>query len=269
MYVLTTNTDHGENIPYETVATNQWNYQEGVGAMVYYAKKNCPFKQLGEQVTLIAADFVYLNLLFSPRFVLYPLWLKYRNKITCPVILCPRGTLYESAVSLKSYKKKPLLLLLKWLGIQQKIIFHATNVREEKAVRKYFPGSKVLIADNLPDIVQPPFISCPKTAGSLHCIFIARIVPIKNLFFLIQVLAEVKQTVTLTIIGPIETAEYWDSCKKAMEQLPEHITIVYAGAKRNEELLRCYNSTIYLCCLPPVKILGMLFLNLCGREDRC
>ena len=236
LYILTTNTDHGESIPYDEVTTNQWNYQDNVGAMVYYAEKNIPFKQLGEQVTLIAADFVYLNLLFSPRFVLYPLWLKYRNKINCPVIVCPRGTLYDSAVSLKSYKKKPLLILLRWMGIQKKIIFHATNEREEKAIHQYFPKSNVLIADNLPDILQPPFISCPKTTGSLHCIFIARIVAIKNLLFLIQLMGEVQQTITLTIVGPVEEADYWATCKKAIAQLPQRIQINYTGPKKNDQL---------------------------------
>ena len=45
-----------------------------------------------------------------------------------------------------------------------------------------------LIADNLPRADQPPYESCYKEKGSIKCIFIARIVAIKNLLFFLQAL---------------------------------------------------------------------------------
>jgi len=238
IYVLTTDTDHGETMPYTDVTVNEWGLHNDVGVQVFYMEKQkASYQQLAYQIKQIDADFVCINLLFSPMFALYPLWLKHTKKINGQLVISPRGSLYDSAISLKWYKKKPLLFILKSLGFYRQVIFHATNKREKEAVLKYFPNNKIGIADNLPDILLPPFVSNEKTAGSLRCIFVARIVPIKNLLFLIELLAAVQQTVTLTIVGPIENEAYWLACEKAIEKLPAHITINYIGAKKNAELL--------------------------------
>lgn len=238
IYVLTTDTDHGETIPYTDVTANEWGMHKDVGVQVFYMeKKKASYQQLAYQIKQIDAAFVCINLLFSPMFAVYPLWLKHTKIINGQLIISPRGSLYDSAISLKWYKKKPLLFILKSLGFYRQVTFHATNEREKEAVLKYFPNNKICIADNLPDILLPPFFCNVKTAGSLRCIFVARIVPIKNLLFLIELLAAVQQTVTLTIVGPIEDETYWLGCEKAIEKLPANITINYLGAKKNAELL--------------------------------
>lgn len=127
-------------------------------------------------------------------------------------------------------------MLLRWVGIHKKIRFHATNAREERAIVKYFPGSHIIIADNLPNTMQPAFVSSPKSPGSLRCIFIARIVPIKNILFLLRLLAGVKRMITLTIVGPVEDENYWMECEKMIRQLPVEIQVNYAGPRQNPEL---------------------------------
>lgn len=238
VFVLTTNTDHGENTPYEDVQANKWiNFQQS-GIMVYYAdKQKLGFKQIATEISNVCADFVYLNLIFSPYFAIFPLWLSCRKKISGKIILCPRGTLYDSALSLKSYKKRPFLFLYKFLGIEKRIRFHATNERESAAIEKYFPNSNIIIADNLPNTNQPPFAGYIKNKGSLQCIFIARIVAIKNLLFLLNVLECVKAEVMLTIVGPAEDNNYWEECKQKISTLPANIKTTYLGAKQNNELL--------------------------------
>ena len=237
IYVFTTDTDHGEAAPYQGIVADKWLYIEALGVMVYYAKKQeLNAKQLSAQIAFVNADFIYLNHLFSPWFVLYPLWLKYTHKIKGKVVVCPRGALYDSALSLKAYKKRPLLYLYKWMGVHRQITFHATNEREAAAIEQYFGGSNIMIADNLPDTNQPAFVSCPKEPGYLKCIFIARIVPIKNLLYLLRILVEAKATITLTIAGPVEDDAYWQDCGKCIAQMPANITINYLGAKRNDEL---------------------------------
>lgn len=237
IYVFTTDTDHGETEPYQQVVAGEWLYNEELNVNVYYAKKKTlSAKQLADQVEFVNADFVYLNHLFSPLFVVYPLWLTFRRKIKSKVVVCPRGALYDSALSLKSYKKKPLLALYKLLGIHKKVTFHATNERESAEVENYFPGSSIIIADNLPAAKQESFHSIKKTPGSLNCIFIARIVPIKNLLFLLNVLQNIKQQILLTVVGPVENENYWDECNRAIAALPANIEVRYTGAKKNDEL---------------------------------
>ena len=238
VYVLTTDTDHGEKEPYPNIITDKWVIQSDLGISLFYiSRKNYNLKFLGNQIQLVNADIVYLNLLFSLPFVLYPLWLKYRAKLNATLIVAPRGTLYQSAVSLKAYKKKPLLNLLRLLGLSNKVIFHATNSREAAAVSHYFPGSEIVIANNLPSMLQPEFLSLPKQIGSLKCIFIARIVPIKNLYFLLQLLGCCRMDIDLSIVGPVEDEAYWISCSKAIDQLPSNIKVHYLGAKENKEMI--------------------------------
>ena len=237
IYVLTTDTDHGETEPYPNILSNQWTESSGDGFKIFYAKKQgLSLKQLKQVMLDVRADYVYLNHLFSPHFVVYPLWLKYTGQLQGKVVVCPRGALYASALSVKSYKKKPFISLFRWLGIQKKIIFHATNKREETAIKEFFAGSKVVIADNLPNTNQPAFLSCTKNKGELKCIFIARIVPIKNLLFVLDVLEKTKANVEVTVIGPAEDKNYWEECEKKIALLPAHIKVNYQGPKRNDEL---------------------------------
>lgn len=250
IHVLTTDTDHGEQRPYENITSNEWITNLGPDIKVYYARKaTLTLKQLKQEIVNSNADYVYLNHLFSPSFVIYPLWLKFSRQITSKVVLCPRGALYDSALAVKPIKKKPFIALFKALRIHKLITFHATNEREKQAILDYFPGSKVLIADNLPESDQPVFESIKKEPGLLKCIFVARVVPIKNLLFLLQVLQQVKQQVILSVAGPVEDAAYWKECEKVIENLPANIQVKYLGAVSNDEV-KSIIATNHLFILP-------------------
>ena len=237
IFVFTSDTDHGEKLPYKSLSANKWILNEAVGVHVYYAKKaTISARQIKTIINEIQPDFIYLNLLFSPHFVLFPLWLQLTGKLSAKVIVCPRGCLYESALSLKYFKKKPLLLLYKWLRVDKGIRFHATNTREEKAIQLHFPGSTVFTANNLPNILQHPLVTCNKQTGKLNCIFIARLVPIKNLMFLLEALTMVKATIILTIAGPAEDKVYWENCKQQIALLPSNILCNYIGPQKNDRL---------------------------------
>ena len=239
IYVLTTDTDHGESEPYINIIPDQWTTDIDPCINVYYARKaTLTVQQLAKEINTLQPDYIYLNNVFSPYFVLYPLWLKYIGKIKSKIIVCPRGSLYDSALSVKSYKKTPFLLLFKWLGIYKRVVFHATNDREKQAILQHFPGSSIRIADNLPNINQPKFVSCNKEKGVINCVFVARIVAIKNLLFLLAIVEKVTAKVKLTIIGPIEDVAYWEECKKKITQLPATITIDYIGTKQHDQLIQ-------------------------------
>ena len=238
LYVFTSDTDLGETEPYKNIIAGKWIEADSNDFMIYYAETSKPvLKQIREAVVAIKPDFIYLNHLFSPKFVVYPLWLKWKGFIRCKVVVCPRGALYESALAVKPYKKMPFMKLFRWMGIHKKIRFHATSEREQKAILDYFPGSEVLVADDLPNTKQPVFKTTQKTPGILKCIFIARIHPIKNLLFLLSALNHVKSGIQLTIIGPVEDEMYWEKCKALLSALPANIHVHYAGAMPNNALL--------------------------------
>lgn len=238
IYVLTTDTDHGETTPYEGIPTGQWLTNLDPGFKVKYLPgATLRAAMIRTEIVSLAPDFIYLNHLFSPLFVVYPLWLQYRKLIHGRVVLCPRGALYDSALSIKPWKKSPFLKAFRWLGIHRRILFHATNEREKEAILRFFPDSTIRIADNLPNSNQPEFQSCPKTVGSLKAIFVARIFPIKNLLYYLAALETVKTNVALTVVGPIEDRPYWEECTRKIEALPANIKVSYLGPKRNDELM--------------------------------
>lgn len=238
IHVLTTDTDHGETKAYEGIPSGEWTNNLHPDIKVFYLKKaGLRPARLHEQMQAIAADYIYLNHLFSPLFVIYPLWLKYTGKLKGQIVLCPRGALYDSALSVKPWKKTPFLKLFRWMGVHKRIIFHATNEREKAAILHYFPGSRILIADNLPNSNQPEFLSCPKQADTIKCVFIARIVPIKNLLFFLRILKDARSNIEFSIIGPIEDNEYWQACQQEIGQLHDNIKVNYLGSKKNSELI--------------------------------
>jgi glycosyltransferase involved in cell wall biosynthesis len=238
IHVLTTDTDHGETAPYEGIAAGQWTRNLHPDIKVFYLQKSTISPaRLKEQIAAVQPDYVYLNHLFSPLFVIYPLWLKYTGALKSRVVICPRGALYDSALAVKPWKKTPFLRLFRWMGLHRRVLFHATNQREKAAILQYFPGSAVIIADNLPNMNQPAFVSCPKKPGAVKCIFVARLVSIKNLLFFLKALENVTANVELSVVGPVEDKGYWEECREKIAQLPAHVSVNYLGARRNDELM--------------------------------
>jgi glycosyltransferase involved in cell wall biosynthesis len=237
IYVFTSDCDLGSETPYEGIESDKWIQNLHPSINVYYAsKKNLSPLYIKKVIAGLAPDFIYLNHLFSPLFVVYPLWLNWRGKIRSKVVVCPRGALYDSALAIRKYKKDPFLKIFKWMRIHNTIRFHATNEREKNAILKFFPGSEIVIADNLPNNRQDEFSSVSKTEGKLICIFVSRIHPIKNLHFLLNLLKDVKSEIKLSIIGPIEDANYWQECKSNIEHLPPNIEVTYLGSVPNNQL---------------------------------
>ena len=237
IYVLTTDTDHGEGMPYEGIKINEWIDDKELNIKIFYAKKSTlSFRQIKQQINIINPDFIYLNLLFSPHFVIWPIWLKFKNKIFANLIISPRGALYDSALSLKWYKKRPLLFLYKLMRIERFTNFHATNERESLAIKDFFTNSNIIIANNLPNINQLPNSHLQKTTNKINCIFIARIVPIKNLLYILNAFLSISAEVNFSIVGPAENELYWNECKKLITKLPKNINVTYLGAKNNVEL---------------------------------
>ena len=88
IFVLTTDTDHGETTPYEGIEANKWTSGIDPLISVYYARKSTlSVAQLKREMLAVNADFVYLNHMFSPKFVVYPLWLKYTGVLKSKVIV--------------------------------------------------------------------------------------------------------------------------------------------------------------------------------------
>lgn len=248
--VLTRDTDFGSDIAYPTVISDEWTYTWDTEIPVFYASKGfMKHKNIKNLIIGSKADFVYLNLLYSPWFVVFPLVLKKMGLLKSTVIICPRGALSSSALRIKKYKKVPFLWFLRLIKIQKKIVFHSTNEEEDNAIKTYFPGAKSILAKNLPKSSLRNLVYNKKESGVLHCLFLARIHSIKNLDYLIRALSETNFSIHLIIIGPIEEEDYWLQCKSGLINLPKQISFDYRGAIPNDQIITFIESS-HLLVLP-------------------
>jgi len=238
IYVVTGDIDLGETEPYISIR-NQWVNGLKPGISVYYLSgENRTYGQLKRLIREVSPDFIYLNHMFSPYFVLLPLLMWWLGQVKSLLVISPRGALFESALHYKNTfpKKIIVLTIIRWFKIYRKIRFHATTGDEARTIRKFFNTENIIIVNNLPPSVQLPFQIIDKKEDELKLIFIARIVPIKNLLLTLEVLKTVKGRINFTIIGPIEDADYWQKCQAVANELYPHILVDCRGPKLNSEL---------------------------------
>jgi glycosyltransferase involved in cell wall biosynthesis len=238
--VLTSDTDLGESGPYKEVPANRW-MDRDPGIRIHYAsRESLTSKKLEELISGESPDFIYLNSMYSYRFSVLPMKLLWRKKVHVPVILSPRGMLRESAIKLKSVKKKLFIALLNRLQIPEKIRFHATDGQEKRDILRYFPKAKAVtlipnFSADLPERIAP----IEKKPGILRCVYISRIMPIKNILFFLKLLNRVPDELQMefTIYGEVEDERYWQQAQKVIYSLQKNITVLYRGPLPHEKVI--------------------------------
>jgi glycosyltransferase involved in cell wall biosynthesis len=251
VFIIAGDTDAGDSHPYINTV-NEWMVFKDSDIKVYYVSGTTTnFNNLKKLIQSVEPEFIYLNHLFSIQFVLYPLLMGWLNQVKCKIVLCPRGALFPSALHYKNtYLKKKLVLSgLRYLGVMKNVRFHATNSGEELTIQKFFPGSSITVINNLLQSTELKFTSVEKKQSELKVIFIARVVPIKNLLFVLRLIKKCDFSINFTIIGPIEDQVYWQECQSVIDTLPKHINVAYLGAKATSEL-EYFLSASHLFILP-------------------
>ncbi len=217
--VVTGACDHNTAVTLQGINTANWSSVNLPGAKtsiaVYYAIKKKVTKHFFSSLLLHnKPDVVYLNGIFSYRFVIIPLLAV--NKLKTKVVLCPRGMLQSGALAGKSFKKKIFLKTLKLSGLVKNITWHATNTEEAGDIKKIFgSNANVIVAGNIP---KQPFdtIATPdKKAGELRLVYLSLIAAKKNLLQLIE-LVNKSSNISLDIYGPVKDKIYWQTCKQAI-----------------------------------------------------
>lgn len=250
IFVLTTDTDHGENQPYQGIETEAWVIHEQLNCRIkYLSKRTLNSRKVIREIKMLRPDFVYLNHLFSPYFVIAPLFYRMLTKSTATWVVCPRGALFPSALNHKRYKKVPVMWLYRFFRLPAKVVFHATTIDEARLIEQYFSSPAIRLAGNIPDSRQPTFQPVVKEPNTLRCLYVARIVPIKNLCFLLDILSSVNRAfrVSLDIIGPKEDSDYWNTSMDKIRKLPPHIDVTDLGPLPASEIaVHLFNSHLYV-----------------------
>lgn len=247
-YIFTSDRDEGDTEPFNNITFNQWVPYAG-NVQVYYAQGKADVQTV---IQTVKPDIVYCNSMYSYPFTIKPLMALRKLKPAPAVVLAPRGMLQEGAMRFKSVKKKIFLSIMRFLRWERNIHFHATDKQEEKDIRKHFPKAKsIFVAPNFPAQGSPGWQPAVKEKNVLTCVFLSRIVPKKNLLFLIQCINNIpaEYKVALEIWGSGEDVQYLEQCKAAAVNAPAHITITFNGAVRNDLLGEVYKNA-HLFALP-------------------
>ena len=251
-YIITSNKEYLENEPYDNVVTGEWN-KLSCGENVYYIDpNNVTLKFLRKIIKSENFDCVYIHGIFSWKFSILPIIAAKLNRHK-KIIIASRGMLADSAVGVKSFRKRIFLKVAKLVYLYKNIVFHATNEKEQQEIFKNISKkTNVIVAENLPKKNIENFSSINKSKNLLKLISIARIAPEKNTLYALKVLHSLKSLQTNIIFdlyGEIYSDEYWHKCEDVITDLPDNIKVNYCGAIRPELI----NRTIadYHCMFMP------------------
>lgn len=220
-YIYTSNTDlHG--LPIAIALTNQWTEYNGY-TKVWYANRKDRSQNLVDQVKQVKPDVLFIIGLFDWHFNIVPLL--YAD--CCDKLLSVRGMLHPGALGQKKMKKQLFLKMMKWMKLDKKCRFHATDEAEAEYIRHIFGNEAgVSIATNFPRLlpVQPVPIKDP---GILELVSIGIVSPMKNYLLVLKSLQQVKAKLHYEIYGPVKEPIYWEECLQAIKALPSNITVAY------------------------------------------
>lgn len=231
--IITRDRDLGDRVPFNGIRRDDW--QKVGSSLVYYASPSMygapAIKKFVEN-----CEVLYLNGFFNFRGSIWP-YIRFRKRAR--ILIAPRGEFSKGALAIKRVKKSAFIGLAKALGLYRDVQWHASTAYEAQDIEDVFPfarGRIHLALDPVvlgPSIVSDPF---PGRLGEVRIVFISRISPKKNLDGLLAILMGVDCSVTLTVHGPIEDADYWKRCQNEIDKLPPNVRVDFAGALEADEV---------------------------------
>jgi glycosyltransferase involved in cell wall biosynthesis len=248
-HIITSNHDLNSETPYPEIQSDQWN-RIGKAAVYYVPDGIRSLATIAGILRKTPYDMLYLNSFFSPKYSIWPLLLaKCRILPVKPVLLAPRGEFSDAALGLKAFKKRLYRAVSSLAGLYDQVFWHASTPSEKSDIARNFGvgseailTSRVLVASDMVAMNQSTSDAMAQTeAGqgqnALRVCFLSRISPMKNLQFALQVLQGVRSNIVLTIHGPKEDPEYWGLCQQAIDRLPAHISVHYAGPVDSDKVV--------------------------------
>jgi glycosyltransferase involved in cell wall biosynthesis len=255
-WIVTKDRDLGDEKSYPNVQIDAWN---SVGkAKVFYA--SAAMLSLSGFLKIMREtphDLLYLNSFFDPRFTVGPVFMRWLGLVVRrPLVMAPRGEFSSGALRIKSWKKKPFILLARMTGLFSGVTWHASTEAEAGDIQRNFivNSERLKVAQNIAvagDLLQKngsDFLifednGICSSNGSLRICFLSRIAAMKNLDFALEVLSRVKVFVDFKIYGPKEDKGYWDKCSSLIESLPKNINVSYCGSVDHADVKKVISAS--------------------------
>ena len=247
IYIICKDHDMLDKKQYVNVNIDMWN-TIGKAKVFYASKKNLSLKGLTKILNETEYDLLHLNSFFSPKFTIVPLLLR-QFVLTSkkPCIISPKGNLSPEALKIKSLKKKIYFKLFIWLNLYQNLNWQAASEHEREDIISKL-GKKAQQICIVPDFPPLPLKSIYKNniesraTGCLRILFLSRISPMKNLDFLLKVLAKVKVSVKLSIYGPKEDLNYWKECLNLIDKLSSNTKVIIGDEVPQEQVISIFGQ---------------------------
>ncbi|MHB1295980.1 MAG: glycosyltransferase [Anaerolineae bacterium] len=242
-WIVTNDRDLGDASPLPGVTSDAWAIV-GKAHVCYVSPKNMRPGAMRRLIRSMDYHLLYLNSFFSPAFTVLSLVLRRLDLIDRkPAIVAPRGEFSPSALGLKSGKKRAFVVLARLLGLYSDVYWQVSSEQERACLIDDFLGHRtssamhrVMVAPDLaPDRELIRALPHPaKRRGALRIVFLARISPMKNLQYALEVAAGLPGRITFDIYGPVASdaseQAYWQYCQGQMRDLPPNIVVTYQGA---------------------------------------
>ncbi len=244
--VITTAFDLNDTTPYTNIFTNSWNdvtfTDKNYSIKVWYStSSNLNFGHFRKIIHEANPSIIYINGLFTNWFSKPLILYKFRSINASTMIVAPRGMLQKGALELKGFKKKVFIFIFKATGFFKNITWHATTIDEAKdIILRIGKKATIITALNIPKTPLTQFKNNVKEEGKLKLVYLSLITEKKNLYFLLEILAQSHGEIQLSIYGPIKDKAYWNACLQIIQKMPSHIHVEY----KNDILPNLVQSTI-------------------------
>ena len=250
-YVLTTDTDFGEQQPYQGIESNKWFDYNGKARVCYLSKSHLNPSVIEKHIREIAPHTIYINSFYSKFFSIIPLKVIKMIGFERRVVLAPRGMLSKGALRIKPFKKKLFIAYSKFASLHKNVVWHSTKPDETKDIKRVIGNVEVVEIQNLPDVnLIQPSITRTKEKNELRLIYLGRIAENKNLSLVLSALSEIKTgQVKLDIYGSIEDENYWAKCETIIKSLSSNIEVNYKGMLNSELVQETISNYHYLILL--------------------
>ncbi|MBM77115.1 MAG: hypothetical protein CL846_01415 [Crocinitomicaceae bacterium] len=239
-FIVTGDRDLLDANPFKNITFNSWIKKENY-SIIYLDKKSRRKSNYKKLYNDVQPNCVYVNGVFSYYFSIKPL-LTF-NKTNAKLIVSPRGMFGLNSLKFKPLKKKIFLFLMNAMGKYSNVLWHLNSNKELielKSKIKEIKENTILPNLSLLPVDLPKGHS--KKEKKLNLISICRVLPIKNIHFLIKVLKNVQFQCQYNIIGPIEDKMYYQSCLDLINHLPNNVHVHFSNQVKPENILQNLNE---------------------------
>lgn len=197
---------------------------------IFYFSFKSPFQTL-KAINEVNFDFIYINSFFSPICIFFQFYFYFSKSMR---IISPKGEFYDAAFRSKPVKKRLLLLVHRLFFLKNR--FHATSHHEVPIIGKYFPGSNIEVARDIPSAPRMNLeMNAKRENDTFKVVYCSRIDQKKNLIFIADIFQNVTCKLSIDIWGEVYDQPYFDQAIKKFSILSENINWSYKGKLNFEE----------------------------------